>query len=443
MLALYVNALLYIVTTIILFIRKRHSLISFLWLLYSLFAIMGVIVVDTGIYDVFGKTSNYNFRFTPYILNYVALILTTFPLRRFSFGALNIKEIRFSKKFENIFNILFFFFIILIVARLFEIRLYGNLDVGERHEQIIAGGESLLTKESHPILWLINVTIGRLYIVTYPLVIIYVFYRLTNKTRYWKTISIFILCLMPDFLECYVSGNRSSLFFLVINLFFFIILFYKYIKKTYIRKTIFFLLLAGIPFFVVVKGISVARFEDTELGVSGSVFRYFGEAFPNLDFQYWKHVKSFTMGGRDFPSIYSIIAPEKVKQFSGFNERFDFWSYYTGVSTANFKTLFGDLYIEFGTYGALIFVFVLSLLMEIYIKNQSKLRMSNIMIIYVYFCYCTNAILNFPMLYFGSSWLKNYVAIFLLMLLLKYFEKKKLIRYEKCNCCSCDSQSIK
>ena len=199
--------------------------------------------------------------------------------------------------------------------------------------------------------------------------------------------------------------------------------------------------IAIVPIIMIVWGISIARFESSDLGVSGSIFRYFGEVFPNLDFQYWNHVKNFTYGARHFSAIYSLFGSTQIQQLQGLDERFDYWSLYTGASAANFKTLFGDLYIEFNTIGAVFFVFILSVLMEIYIRKNKKLKLSNIILIYVYYCYCSNAILNFPTLYFGSSWLKSYVAIIVLNVIIKYCENKKIIKYDY-EGCSCSSGNI-
>ena len=435
MAALYVNALIYIITVVILFLKKRHSLILFLWVIYAIISIMGIIVVDYGIYNFFGDVSRYEFHYLPYILNYVCLLLTTLPLRNIRFGTFNLRKLVLEKKISKIINLFVLLMLILIVERLLELRLYGKMDYLERHNQIIANGESLLSRSSTPILWLINVTIGRLYTITYPIVMIYAFHQLK------KSVVIMLIYLLPEIISCYTSGNRSSIFFLFINFSFFIILFYKYIQRNNKRNLIMIVGIAIVPIIMIVWGISIARFESSDLGVFGSISRYFGEVFPNLDFQYWNHVKNFTYGARHFSAIYSLFGSNQVQQLQGFGERFDFWSVYTGVSAANFKTLFGDLYVEFNTIGAVFFVFILSLLMEFYIRKNKKLKLSNIILIYVYFCYCSNAILDFPMLYFGSSWLKNYVAIIILNVIIKYCENKKLIKYDY-EGCSCSSSNI-
>ncbi|MCD8291072.1 MAG: oligosaccharide repeat unit polymerase, partial [Prevotella sp.] len=115
-----------------------------------------------------------------------------------------------------------------------------------------------------------------------------------------------------------------------------------------------------------------------------SIARYFGESFPNLGYSFWDKVRWHPMGERLFPEV---CESDVSQRFKSVDSSYYYWKLKTHVPILNFKTLFGDLYIEFGVLGALLFVIVLSKLFSLYMKGQ--ITCYNIAVAYYYFQICS------------------------------------------------------
>ena len=126
--------------------------------------------------------------------------------------------------------------------------------------------------------------------------------------------------------------------------------------------------------------ISFARLEDTSTETPFySVIRYFGEAFPNLGNLFWGEVTRHPYGTRLFPYLFGLTYIEESVQ-----DGYAFWQMFTGVPVLNFKTIYGDLYIEFGEFLPLVIVTFISLLFSLFLgkRNISFWKMA---LVYWYF----------------------------------------------------------
>ena len=115
-----------------------------------------------------------------------------------------------------------------------------------------------------------------------------------------------------------------------------------------------------------------------------SILHYFGESFPNLGARVWTLDDiNHPYGSRKFPNIYEIFSGAEKKEFFNSTETSYYWNIYTKAPVVNFKTGFGDLYVEFG----LILTFIIALLINrIILYLNYKYRVFSIIVM----CICYN-----------------------------------------------------
>jgi oligosaccharide repeat unit polymerase len=146
--------------------------------------------------------------------------------------------------------------------------------------------------------------------------------------------------------------------------------------------------------------------------------RYFGESFPNLGFLFWEKVARHPMGERLFPNFF--IDNERLL-YNSVDESYQYWMGITGVPVLNFKTYFGDLYIEFGIIGAFIFVVVSFILMKLFFNR--KVTIYSLPILYYYFQLCVFAFAGFTK--GGHTSFFQLSIVVLISLSLKYYLRIK------------------
>ena len=351
------------------------------------------------------------------------MILMTLPLYRITGREDGIRNAVISLRSTKLFNIIFIIFIVYLGCKLYEFSLYGNMGYAERHRMIIQDEESIDISKHSMIIGYITKIFVKLYQVLYPLTMFYVFMLLRKKTSIIKIAILFSISVAPMIVGYLINGNRAGMFYLLVNLAFFFILIKNYISRIQLRRI--YILLGILITVLLIFSISISeeRFQHTELGTTGSILRYFGEVFPNLGYQYWDHVNNYTLGARKFGSYYSILTGVHF-DLQGFDETFSFWSFYTGVDCALFKTVFGDLYIEFGTIGALTFAFIFFIIVFMLTKNHD-LSIYNISFYYYYFAFCTNLIFDIGILYTSMNFLYVLIGIWILQ---NWLSRNRIIR---------------
>lgn len=428
MTVLIFNSLLYVLTG--LWFKKNYGMIpfTFLWFFYAFFSIFGVLIVWNNLYfEAFGISNSTPLDIEPYIYNYYCMLALSFPLRRLTGNELTFQYNSLPTNFGKYAKLVLLLFIVVILWRLFELSLYGNMGFFERHRMITEEGNGISLSDTSELLGTIAAFTLKLYQVFYPWALFFIFFGITSyRLPSGKALMIFAITLSPYLIGYYISGNRSGMFFILFNLAFFYYLFKPLISKQLNRKIFYACCFLGATLLSFSMDISQERFENSSMGTNGSILRYFGEVFPNLGYQYWDKVTNITYGARQFTSYFSIFFDFNSSIYSGFNERFNYWSAITGVDTALFKTIFGDLYIEFGTIGALVFVTVLSFILERFTKTHT-LSFYNMPLFYYYFAFCTNMIFDFSTLYSSFNFLQVLIIIVVLGL---YSKKHKLFSTE-------------
>ena len=90
---------------------------------------------------------------------------------------------------------------------------------------------------------------------------------------------------------------------------------------------------------------------------------YFGESYPNLGLRVWPVENiNHPYGERLFPSL-GLWGDSDNRSFFDAADRSYYWVSVTNAPVVNFKTMFGDLYVEFG----IIWPFVIALLTRVLI----------------------------------------------------------------------------
>lgn len=417
------NALLYVFTTIVMYRKLGMRPFVFLWMFYSVFAVFGIILVSSRLYFVaFSMSAETPLSFEPYIYNYFCMMAMTLPLYKITGKEPGIKNATISPRSKRVFRVIFLIFLIYFGCKLFELSLYGNMGYAERHKMITQDGEGVKIGQHSAIIGYTTGICAKLYSIVYPLAMFYVLMLLRNKASILKITLLFALCVSPMLTGYVVNGNRAGMFYLMANLAFFFFLTKDYLSRKQLSRIYLLCGMLALLLFTFSSSISEERFQHTDIGTTGSVLRYFGEVFPNLGYQYWNEVNNFTMGARKFSSYYSLLTGINFN-LQGFDETFAYWSFFTGVDCALFKTVFGDLYLEFGTVGALIFASIFSLIMFRVTKN-SELSVYNLPFYYYYFAFSTNLIFDIGIIYTSINFIYILVGIFILQ---KWMSKKKMI----------------
>lgn len=425
---LIVNALMYIITAF--FLKKKFGMspLVFLWFYYATFAIFGVLAVYYEIYyEDFPTCRNQQLSLEPYIYNYICMVLLSFPLASLKGEKLNFHSIKLHPKFNLYAKTIFLIFSVLFLCKVIELSLYGNMSYYERHTMIINDGESYSLSSISPILDSISRTCTRIYQILYPFVVFFILYFLQkNKLGIQKLIVWGVISIAPMLTGYIISGNRAGLFYLLINLTFFFFIIKQYLSKKTLYRIYFLAFIITFILFSISMDISEERFQHTEMGTIGKIQRYFGEVFPNLGYQYWEHVKNYTLGARKFITYYSLFDDANSLNLQGFDETFSYWSFITGVDTALFKTVFGDLYIEFGTVGAICFSVVLSLILFMLTRKYPP-SIYNIPIYYYYYAFCTNLIFDIGTMYTSLNFIYLLIGMILVTI---YLNKTHFFKYK-------------
>lgn len=412
--ALILNTILYL--GILFYYIKKDSILSirvFVSLLYFLFALIGVITVQNGIYfETFGYYSVKNVSFVPYLLNFVMVVFMLNLLKNIDryvdiFLKKDLNNSRLSKIVEYITMVACFIFLFLVLLWYTNNKSlsFADIYINKRSgEQMFSNG--LLNMLYHRVFYFLKwIT---------PVYFMFQYAKIVNgKASLYKLLFFFAVIILKSL----VGADRGTMFFSCLDFIFFIIIFYKYLSYR-IKKQL--IIVCSCSFFAIVlvlESISYSRFESGNSTYESGTIRYFGEVFPNLGLRIWNVSNDHIMGARRFPRVYKALGG-KVPDFKGdiSLEREYFESKYK-FPVNNFKSFYGDLYIEFGKYLSIIIFLLLYIILNHLKKNNINNGMS---LLYVYIAYslCTWG-------FFGCAVDERFVANVILYILFCYFTQKK------------------
>lgn len=379
-----VNALLYFLTFGFYFAKDRKlSIRAIVFLIYTVFACASIYAINIGIYfDAFGSFSFNSLSLTPYILNYLLVLLMAQGLQ----GLRSIKydAISLNNKF------IFFFELSIIALSLIYMvfqymwnQLFSEVDLVDIYEAGHSWEQDYVFPD--PLWNVIYFRSQQLLAFATPLIYIIEFMNLALNKNTFKSMTIILLIFAPKVLGCGMAGNRGGIVFAFASLAFFIMFFWPKLsaklKRTIVVGGLAMILFGGIY----LAAISFSRAGDDSEKAVESAIRYFGESFPNLGWNIWAIDGSHLEGMRMYPTLYDLFgggAPEfEAEGVGGMQYYYEIISRWPILI---FKTFFGDMYVEFGP--VIPFVIVLLYLAMAY-GMQKALKNSVFSLLIVHFTF--------------------------------------------------------
>lgn len=423
---LILSCLLHISYSVYYYCKSRclsiHNLISF-W--FSFIVVMGWITVETDIYQAIHGTY-VSFPYEPYILEFAFFYIFMWPFRSLNSDKFYLKDLFFFnadiKRFIQCLLVVFLLYLGVNAKNAFFVYQTSLVDA---YYSVHNTGNLLfqLNEIEQKIIWIC----GSLFTWFSPLVIIYALYGLTNN-RKRKSYSFYLLCIgiciTCSFLSFISTGQRGAVFFFFVTFSILFIPLWKYLSKRIRRFFVTIIpLLVGV-FFIYSVTMTVMRVEDskTETPIT-TVLRYLGEPYPHLGNKFWNKVLVHPMGMRLYPFI---IEPKQIiSNSNSIGEQHIIWENITGVPILNYKTLYGDFYVEFGIWIPFIMVSLYSLLLWSFVK-KSKVSVFAFPILYYYIEMAACA----PLWFQKREWtgVRNLIAIIIIYFVLKLiFEKNNVV----------------
>lgn len=396
--------------------RRYLSVYNFMILIYSLFALAGVIVVDNGIYRQ--EISSFNLSeisILPYILCFLSFVILFNPLKKVDNINIDEYEIFNNKTVRSFLKVWVILFIIFGIIKLVELKVTSSMGLDEAYYQRHIEGSNIFNYTG-PLRYL-NSFIITIQGTTVPLVMFYSMVGIIKKRIPMKrALFLIFLCFCPELIGDIAKGDRGSIFMTLFCAVFFVIIFWRYLTRNIKRKIFFMMVVLSICGGAYFWVISLQRAESGNYDPLVALYRYFGEPFPNLGIQIWDHVKYNPNGERLFSTFYSS------HNFADTNVAVDYWYGIMGVPVYYFKTIFGDFYMEFGLFKALLLIIGLSSSFN-YTLSKLKVNFITLPLIYFYFQICVYAFAGWTKTEWGA--LYQFICVVGFVLFAPNFFKKK------------------
>ena len=413
------------------FNKYRLNVQSFVALSFTIEAFLGYYTFKTGIYQkTFGYKDVTTLPVAPYILCLLMIVMLVHPLRHVE----TIKKmetnnsVAISERWQNYLSFLFlglvglyFYMNQLLVSQRSEFVEYDEI-----YENMASGN---FEKFSSPILNTIYFRLITLIRLLSPFVYYFQFSILSKKKKNeskWLPVvlifSSFILSVFPDIR----SASRGAMYFSAMQLCFFIFIYFKSFTRGVKIVTV--TAIAGSMLLLVIfsMAISYSRFGEGKEG-NEQIFRYFGEPYPNLGFNVWNKDIRHPYGKRFFPRL----TTGRDISFSGREDRFTYWERQVGIPMLNMKTIFGDLYVEFGVIGSFAVVILWLLLLRYCLYKARGDALATVVFLYYNYDIVVYGLFNNHL---SEDTLKEFCYSIIIILVLRFVahkmkEKNDLNRY--------------
>lgn len=404
---LILNSFFYWLTSFYYLRKYGMSLISFLWLYFSIFTIFGVLLMKDDLYFQLQQIDpSEEIHILPYLYIYITFQLITLPLRRINQDSFQYSEDLYNNRlFSKICNFINTISILYVFVKIVQVIMVMQIGFGAMHE---LASDSIIYPGLVGLPMRIINLVGRINnMIIMPIVVYYVINGYVNKRfsggYLAKMTSPYILGVL---LMGFVGGSRGAIFFGLMSLSFFYVLFFKRIpRKVHIRIWVPLILFLIVAYNVAIM-IAAYRFD---IDVSDSILSYLGQMWPNANYEVWQQPAYFPMGKRLFPVFFGAN--------TGLDS--DDWFYLTGVKGWLFVTVWGTIYTEFGEYISMLFFLGIFLLFNI-LLNKKRLYVFEIgLVSYIYF-FCFSSL-------FGLSFTtSDYYGLFLTLGLIWYLKNSIL-----------------
>lgn len=323
--------------------------------MYAVVSCMGAYIFGVGIYqeEIRDSRSLEYLSYIPYFLMFIMMVGILSPLK-----VLPKFYVDWEPKRVALFSNVFLFFILMHTFFFLHGFQFGAAsDLGDAYHMSVAGDLGL--RYSSDIEMILSKVFRRLSICVMPVFLYLQFYRITKQQKPMFALFLLMIGFGASVVPAILQGSRGSLFFSFFALVFVYTNFKDDIPRD-VKKRIYSVALVAVSmlaFYAVV--ISFARVDgDADVAIN-KLFRYFGEPFLNLGLVYWDSTDVHTYGIRYFPKLLEIFGGFELPDSKyGIDAMREFWSNVYRVNMYYFKTLFGDLYIEFGTIGAFVVGFL-------------------------------------------------------------------------------------
>lgn len=400
--------------------ERKLTLYSFLLLVFAMFAFMGWYTYFTGTYqNVFGEQDEYKFSFLPYIFAFACILLMVRPLKGFTFDLSKIampspKVMKWLNAACFVLMLLYVYMAVRLQAQksLFQTyaEMYGDAAAGD----VETFGNGLL-----------DFVYGKLTMLSRVLPL-FVYFSQFNYIRQGRSVflhmGLVVAMLLLQVVPMVFTANRGGMFFTVFLVIAYAVYFWPVLTKAGRRFLVVGATSVALILGPLVWAISLSRGgDDVSDAFEELVLRYIGEPFPNLGFAIWEQPMNHPYGERFFPSLLSTdTALDNLD--AGRSNYFNYWEGRVGISVMNFKTIFGDLYIEFGLVGAFIFIFLLQWLAMYYRRHYSE-SIFDLILVFFYVFTCLYAVFD---CYWGreQTW-KDLIYIIIIIRLLDWLFIKK------------------
>jgi oligosaccharide repeat unit polymerase len=418
---LLINFLMYLGFSLYIF-KKYHRITIYhlVWLLFTVIAFMGYYSYLIGAYSTIFKDDG-KFVIEPYIYCFISVFLLLLPLKKFqknysieSYKELDGGKLNFLANFLCVISGLRFLAVFVMFASII-----ATTGLGAAYENYHFGGNEVLglSEWQSKIIWLTQPFQSNFFWFA-PLVALM---ALNNRDRISKKwIFITTMIITSEILGYLSRSARGELMYLCIKVGLLLALVWPYLRSSIKKKVVSLGLLFAGFLFVYAIYITIDRFQDSDLDTQDGIIRYLGEPFPNLGNQVWNHVLHYPMGVRFFPFLFGF--DDTADSVAGYQE---FWELYIGIPMLNFRTVYGDFYVEFGKIGGLIGVIIVSVIWMIVLRSKN-LKLYMIPMLTVYLHTITMAPLYF--IYRGTSMYVQVLLAIIFTILIKWLMYKPQVK---------------
>lgn len=409
------NAAVYFIT-FLLSLFLRNLLISFIILLYSIFAFSSVILYNYGV-------DTWNITLIPFIYLYVILIIIILPITKF-----NTKKIKIDCRILKNHFLYFISFISISGSILIFLNLDLNFDfLNQYNEKSI--NRTVSQEINFQKIYLIFPVISRylgcfcIFILAYILCVAEI-----KNSKIKVLIQLYLIIVTLNISNYILISDRAGIFFNFCMITSAYLIFKKNIKipKFLLIQVIFVFCVAILSFMY----ISIARFSNKEkiIKVENStiyyLINYTGQSFLNFNDSVFYN-KLYSYGDITLSSTRMLLGKKFSKDLTSYEYN---WSAgrENRSSMSNFHTIIGVFCLDFGNYISFILLFFCSFLMYI-ILSKKNLYIDDLFLLFVYsFIICHGVILYRFYFFYGSL---EFVFYILLYFYIKY--KRKISYYKE------------
>ena len=419
---LILNFLLYLLYTIYSFLKCRyltvHNILS-IWFVFI--ALMGIISVNNGYYQIiYGRVSNLPLE--PYLWCFISFLFLMLPLQKLNYKQILIYDVPQGSD-ENFITLIklpiliLFAFTIVYIPSVVMVLTLNN--VSEAYHMQRVDGDELY---SYSLVGKIIIWVGRKFYNWFFAILFFWSVWNINLSKKYSKFLIFVLLVsaLPYFLRTISTGGRGGFIFFTLQLLLIVTPILFYISKKQKLKIVIFLSICATLSLPYIISMSEGRTEMGNESSIGSIVRYLGEPFPNLGNVLWNKVNTFLEGRRMYPELFGYTVDGSESQYDLFRE----WERVSGIPMLNYKTIYGDFYVEFGPVLALILIASIGILMNMYLRRR-RLSFYQIPIYAYYIDVCSTAPLWFNRRNTGDLLIVLQLIIFSYMLR-KYMKSKRI-----------------